>query len=394
MRASPLSRFARYVVVLVAAGMLSACASWFDNVYIFSSEPKHKPTVLTEIKPTLVVKPLWNASVGKPGRYFLTPAMIEPDVVIAGGKGVVERRVLATGALVWRTDVDQPLSAGVGSDGDLSVVAATNGELIALGSDGKQRWKVQMNAEVLSAPAVGQGLVIVRTSDNRVLAYDAENGRRRWTYQRTAQSLVLRSNPGIVISGALAYGGFPGGKLVALTVATGALRWEASVAVPKGATELERVADVVGTPIVVGREVCAAAFQGRLGCFDVTSGTAIWTRDLSTSTGLEIDGRFAFVTDENSFVHALSRGSGISVWKADKVAYRALTAPASVGRALAVGDYKGFVHWLAREDGSLVARSTTDGSALVVAPRAFAVGSQAAVLFQTQGGGVYAFVTE
>lgn len=387
-------RLARFAVLVVATGLLASCASWFDDVYIFSSEPKHKPTALTEIKPTLVVRPLWNASVGKPGRYLFTPAMIDPDVVIAGGKGVVERRVLATGALVWRLDLDQPLSAGVGSDGDVSAVAATNGELIAIGRDGKALWKVQTNAEVLSAPAVGQGLVIVRTSDNRVLAYDSETGRRRWTYQRTPQALVLRSNPGMTISGTLAYGGFPGGKLAAITVANGALRWEASVAVPKGATELERVADVVGTPVVVGREVCAAAFQGRVGCFDVTSGSAIWTRDLSTANGVEIDGRFAFLTDESSFVHALSRGSGASVWKADKLAYRFLTAPASVGRAIAVGDFKGFVHWLSREDGSLVARSTTDGSKLVVAPRSFSVGAQAAVLFQTQDGGVYAFVTE
>ena len=390
-----MSAVSKLVQGLTVASLLAlgGCA-WWEDTYIFSTAPKNRPTPLTELKPTLAVRPLWNASVGKAGRYFFSPALIGPDVVAAGGKGVVERRVLATGVLVWRTDLDVPLAAGVGSDGNISAVVTETGDLIALNSGGKPQWRVPTSAEVLSAPVIGQGFVVVRTTDNRVIAYDAETGRRRWVYQRTGQPLILRTNPGIVLDGSLLFLGFPGGRLAALNVATGTLRWEASVAVPKGSTELERVADVVGTPVVSGREVCAAAFQGRAGCFDVGSGNPIWNRDLSTSTGIEIDGRFAFVTDDNSMVNALTRTSGAVIWKADKVAYRKLTVPASVGRAIVVGDYKGFVHWLSREDGSLIARSTTEGSALQVAPRTFSVGSAPGVLFQTQGGDLYAFVAE
>lgn len=380
---------------LVVAGVLAlgGCA-WWENTYIFSDAPKNRPVDLTEIKATLAVKPLWNASVGKAGRYFFSPALIGPDVVAAGGKGVVERRVLATGVVVWRTDLDLPLAAGVGSDGSISAVVSETGDLIALDANGKPLWRVPTGTEILSAPAVGQGIVVVRTTDNRVIAYDAETGRRRWLYQRTTQPLVLRTNPGIAIEGGLLFVGFPGGKLAALNVASGTLRWESSVAVPKGATELERVADVVGTPVVVGREVCTAAFQGRAGCFDTATGNAVWSRDLSTSTGIEIDGRFGFVTDDKSAVSALTRSTGATIWKTDKLGYRRMTEPASVGRAIVVGDYRGFVHWLSREDGSLIARSTTDGSPLVVAPRSFSVGSAPAVLFQTQGGNLYAFVSE
>ncbi len=380
---------------LVVAGVLAlgGCA-WWENTYIFSDAPKNRPVDLTEIKATLAVKPLWNASVGKAGRYFFSPALIGPDVVAAGGKGVVERRVLATGVVVWRTDLDLPLAAGVGSDGSISAVVSETGDLIALDANGKPLWRVPTGTEILSAPAVGQGIVVVRTTDNRVIAYDAETGRRRWLYQRSTQPLVLRTNPGIAIEGGLLFVGFPGGKLAALNVASGTLRWESSVAVPKGATELERVADVVGTPVVVGREVCTAAFQGRAGCFDTATGNAVWSRDLSTSTGIEIDGRFGFVTDDKSAVSALTRSTGATIWKTDKLGYRRMTEPASVGRAIVVGDYRGFVHWLSREDGSLIARSTTDGSPLVVAPRSFSVGSAPAVLFQTQGGNLYAFVSE
>ncbi len=381
------------LLALTCAVALGGCA-WWENTYIFSDPPKNRPVELTEIKPTLSVKPLWNASLGKPGRYFFSPALIGPDVVAAGGKGLVERLVLATGIVVWKTDLDTPLSAGVGSDGNLSAVVTVSGDLIVLDSNGKPLWRVPTNAEVLSAPLVGQGIVVVRSTDNRVKAFDAETGRRRWTYQRTTQPLVLRTNPGMAIDGNLLYAGFPGGRLAALNLSTGTLRWESSVAVPKGATELERVADVVGTPVVIGREVCAAAFQGKAGCYDTSNGNTIWSRDLSTSTGMEIDGRFGFVTDDKSMVNALTRTTGANIWKNDKLAYRRMTAPASVGRAIVVGDYQGFVHWLSREDGSLIARSTTDKSALVIAPRSFSVGSAPAVLFQTQDGNLYAFVAE
>ena len=383
----------RRSLVVVGLLTLTSCA-WWEDVHIFSSEPKHKATPLTEIKATLAVKPLWNADVGKAGRYFFSPALIGPDVIAAGNKGNVERFVLATGAVVWKTELDTPLAAGVGSDANTSAVVTENGDIIALDSDGKPRWRVPTNTEILSAPVVGQGLVVVRTTDNRVIAFDADNGRKKWTYQRIAQPLVLRTNVGLAIDSNFVFAGFPGGRLAAITLAGGVVRWEASVAVPKGATELERVADVVGTPLIVGREVCAAAYQGKAGCFDVSNGTAIWTRDISTSTGLDIDGRFAFVTDDASNVNALVRTTGATIWKSDRLAYRRMTAPASVGRAIVVGDYKGYVHWLSREDGSMIARSTTDGSDLTIAPRSFNVGSASAVLFQTPKGNLYAYMIE
>ena len=116
--------------------LLSSCA-WWENVYIFSAEPKHKPTPLTELKPTLSVRTLWKADVGKAGRYFFSPAIIGPDVIAAGGKGTVERFVLATGAVVWKTELDTPLAAGVGSDANTTAVVTESGDIIALDSDGK-----------------------------------------------------------------------------------------------------------------------------------------------------------------------------------------------------------------------------------------------------------------
>src|SRR5205085_970869 len=121
-----------------------------------------------------------------------------------------------------------------------------------------------------------------------------------------------------------------------LSIANGAVRWEATVAIPKGTTELERVVDVVGDPVLQGREVCAAAYQGRVGCYDATSGQQIWVRDISTLTGTSADARYCYVSEDRGSVQAFDRSSGRSVWKQDRLSLRELTLPTPVENAVAV----------------------------------------------------------
>jgi len=190
----------------------------------------------------------------------------------------------------------------------------------------------------------------------------------------------------MTVLGGVLFAGFSGGKLVSLALDSGTLRWEASVAVPKGATELERVTDVIGDPAVIGREVCAAAFQGRVACYDAQTGNQLWARELSSVTGVSADARYAFVSDERGAVHALDRSNGRSLWTQDRLTNRQLSLPLPVGDVIAVGDLEGYLHLLARDSGALVARRATDGSAVRAAPVALAKG----LLVQTQAGGLYA----
>jgi len=183
------------------------------------------------------------------------------------------------------------------------------------------------------------------------------------------------------------YVGFSGGKLAAIGLAAGTLRWEATVAQPKGATELERVTDIVGDPMAQGREICAAAFQGRVACYDVLNGNLLWSREMSSLTGVSFDARYAFVADDKGAVHALDRTNGRSVWKQDKLANRRLSLPLPVDNEVVFGDLQGYVHFLSREGGSFVARQPTDGSAVLAAPLRLPSGG---LLMQTRNGGLYA----
>ncbi|MGE5489940.1 MAG: outer membrane protein assembly factor BamB [Actinomycetota bacterium] len=374
---------------LMAAGTLAlaGCSTISDTMNSMnpfaSSAPKLTP--LEPIKATADVHTRWSAAAGKAGNYTFNPAVVDSSVYIAGNDGTIAR--VDDGASVWRISAGQALSAGVGSDGKIVAVGTPKGEVLAFSAaDGKPLWQARVSSEVLAAPAVSSDGIAVRSGDNRVFLFDAA-GQRKWTYQRATPPLSLRSTASPVFSDKYVFVGFPGGKLVALDLKNGAPIWEGTVALPKGATELDRVSDIVSVPVIDGRQVCAVAFQGRVACFDLgQGGQLLWARDFSSAAGLTIDGRYLFLTDEKGAVHALDRTTGASVWKQDKLVNRRVSGPVVKRGLVLVGDGQGVLHFLAREDGAFAARAQTDGTPVVAPPQT--IGS--AFLVQTSGGTVMA----
>jgi outer membrane protein assembly factor BamB len=373
---------------------------------LFSSD-KPKMAKLTPIPEAVPVKKLWNTSVGNMGASrawwdynpfavdpanIFVPAVADGSVFAATQDGSLARYAVSTGAPAWRIKVGQTISGGVGvaTDGSLVTVGTGKGEVLAYDGNGKPLWTARVTSEILSPPAVGDGIVVVRTSDNRIFGLNAADGKRRWTMQRSSPALVARTNAGVVIAGPTVFAGFPGGKLIAIKAETGAVSWEATVSTPRGTTELERISDVTSLPVVVEGEVCAVAFQGRASCFDATNGNSLWTRDVSSAAGLAADVRYVYVTDDKGSVQAFDRNTGTSVWKLDKLTLRQLTAPLSQGRFVAVADVEGYVHFVNREDGALMGRIATDGTQIVAAMRS----ADRVLLIQTSKGNLYAVTAQ
>lgn len=375
-------RRAGLVIASIALAGLGGCGIWPWS----SSRP-----ALPELPPVTApahARVAWSLSLAGAGVGF-QPVVAGNSLFAAARDGTVVRVDPASGQVQWRSNAGQPLIGGVGSDGETTVVAGRDGSLIALDRDGARKWSVPSGAEVVTVPSVALGLVLVRTSDNRVAAFDADTGKRRWTFQRQGPPLVLRQTSLIAMDATAAYVGLPGGRLVSLSLETGALRWEAAVAMPRGSNEIERIADVVGSPLLSGREICAVAFQGRVGCFETSSGRARWARDLSSSSGLDLDANLLVVPDERGEVQAFSR-SGASVWRQDKLRQRGLSAPLLTPRFVLVGDSTGLVHVLARDDGAIAGRLATDGSAIVAAP----VAAGGLAVAQTRAGALFALAVE
>jgi outer membrane protein assembly factor BamB len=386
-------RATRWLGAVAAAAALGGCANlsnfslnpldWFGR----SAPPP--PAPLVQIANPIPARVLWQASVGKAELATFTPAVAEGSVFAAAADGTVVRLDATSGRQVWRVRLPSVLSGGVGADGKLVVVGSAEGEVIALDADGATLWRARVSSEVLSAPVVAGDLVVVRSADSRIFALDARDGRRRWVFQRAAPALAVRSPAGAVARGGFVFAGFSGGKLVAVALANGALRWEGTVSLPKGTTELERVSDVVGLPWVGERDACAVAFQGRAACFDLGNGNQIWARDVSSSSGLGVDARAVFVSEDRGAVAAFERTTGRSFWRQDKLANRHLSAPIAVGAEVAFGDLEGQVHLLSRESGAFVGRIATDGTPIRSAPVALGSG----FLVQTTGGNLYAIAT-
>lgn len=363
---------------LVSVGLLSGCS-------LFSSSSS-APAPLPAPSGALAPKAAWSVSLGSSSGPGFVPAIAGGSVWAAAADGTVVRVALESGQVTWRVKVDKALTAGVGSDGSLAVVATRDGELRALGADGASLWSATVGAEVVTAPAVADGTVVVRASDNRVLAFEARTGKRLWNFQRQNPPLVLRNAGGIAVVPGTAFIGMPGGRLVALALNSGALRWDVALAQPKGANELERIADVVGSPLVIGSQICAVAYQGRIGCFDLGSGRLVWSQEFSSATGFDIDDAGLVSVDADDRVRAFGRQGQLG-WRSVGFDRRRLSAPFISGSGIALGDREGRVLWLTRTEGVLGAVTATDGKPIVAPP----VGAQGLVVVQTTGGSLHAW---
>lgn len=381
------------ILLLAIAVLLSGCQT-VSGIYDgwFGAGPKQKAAELTQFQRRASLRVVWQGNVGSAGRSAFYPAVSGNTVYAGGASGQIAAFAANSGAGQGSFDAGMPLSGGVGHGAGLVLAGTAKGEVLAFEpSSGKLAWKVQLSGEVLSPPAGADGVVVVRTGDGRIYGLNAVDGKRRWVYQRPLPSLAVRSFAGIAVNRGVVFAGFPGGRLVAIALQTGNVGWESVVALPKGATELERVTDVTSYPVIEGAQVCAVAYQGRVACFDPLRGETIWARDISSVAGMGMDARGAYVTDDKSAILAFDRSSGASLWKQDKLNGRWASAPLPLGRHVVVGDFEGYVHVLSREDGAFVARIATDGSAIQVPPVALDLST---FLVQTRNGGVYAIAVQ
>jgi outer membrane protein assembly factor BamB len=326
----------------------------------------NQPTPLTEIKAPLVApRAAWTTGVGRSGGFTFRPIVESGRVFAASADGNISILEETSGRVLSRFDTKKKLSGGVEvGDKDKVIVGTAKGEVLVFKSDGTQAWTAQVTGEVIAPAAVSRKVVVVRTSDGRISGFALEDGKRLWVYQRQAPSLVLRSDSGVLAVGGDVVAGYPNGKLIALDIDDGKLTWEATVSTPRGSTDLERIADVAGMPMIDGPRVCAVAFQGKVSCLEIQTRNVIWARDLSSSRSLVADAKNIYVVDDTSNVHALSKETGTSVWKTSSLQHRRLTSPIVFDGRVVVGDLQGFLHVLAPEDGAIVGRLATDGSAI------------------------------
>ncbi len=354
---------------------------------VFGREPPNPPAVLEDIKATYTAKIDWSSNAGKTERYDYTPALDSSAVYATNAVGEIIKFDISNGRQLWRVNIGEPVSGGIGVGAGILLVGTNKGNVHAYDIAGKLLWKAKVSSEILSVPRYFEGIAIVRTGDNHIFGLDATDGSRKWVYERISPALTLRSSVGIVVDGGAVYAGFAGGKLVAIRADNGKLLWEATVAQPKGVTEIERIADITSLPVVDGPLVYAVAYQGKIAAVDRMSGRVLWNRDISSYSGLNAEDAKIFVSHTLGAVYSLDYTTGKTFWRQGALANRRLTAPLPMGGVIAVGDLEGYVHFLTRDEGKFAARIKLDSNAVMsLVPGA----TSTQLIAETRDGGLYA----
>jgi outer membrane protein assembly factor BamB len=320
------------------------------------------PAALLKFKGTLPVKKLWGDNVGGGKkqvklRLGLGPTVADGVVFAASHKGEVLAVALDTGKQVWVKKLKLPLSAGPAAGSGMVILGSSKGAVIALdAANGRERWRVRVNSELLSAPAISEKVVVLRSVDGRLHGLDSANGKELWQVEQQVPRLSLRGTATPIIAKELAISGFDNGKVMAVSLTTGDTVWDTALASPHGRTELDRLVDIDSAVRVVGDDVFAAGFQGRTAMMALDSGQIWWAHDMSSYRGLAADGENLFVTQSDGAVVALHDRDGSELWRNEDIKRRGLSTPVETSTAVAVADYQGYVHWLDKKTGYLVAR--------------------------------------
>lgn len=352
-----------------------------------SAPDKPQPAALPAVTGQVAVQKVWANTVG-PVTTPLFASVHGDQVAVASTKGQVALIRASTGQDVWRIQLDSPIRAGVGGDGQRFAVVTQNNEVVAIEA-GKVLWRYRLSAVSYTAPLVAGARVFVLTADRTVTALDGASGQKLWTQQRSGDPLVLQQAGLLVPFGDTLLAGW-GGRLASLNPTTGAVRWETLVGSSRGTNEVERLVDVVAGVTRLGNAVCVRAFQSTVSCVNADRGTPLWTRPAQGHEGLDGDEQFVFGAESDSKVVAWQRSNGQPAWTQEALRFRGLTAPLVLGRSVVLGDDKGLLHFLSRQDGQPLQRLSTDGSAIVGKP----VAAGQTLVVVTSTGGVFGFRPE
>jgi len=314
---------------------------------------------------SLAVKEVWRVNMGATASPLEMRA-VGATLWAAAIQGDLSLIDASSGQVRARASIGQSLSAGVGADKQFVAVVSRDNQLIVQ-SEQKEIWRQKIPSLVVTAPLVAGERVFVLAADRTVYAFDAANGRKLWTQQRSGESLLL-GQAGLLTAVGDTLLAAQGGRLLGLNPQNGSLRWDVQVASGRGVNEVERLADLVSGVSRVDDSVCLRSFQYAVACIDARTGRSVWNKSASGASGVSGDAQTVFGTDSDGKVIAWRRADGEKLWTNEKLRFRSVTGPTLAGGALLLGDGEGNLHFLSPTEGKLLNRLSTDGSPIVSAP--------------------------
>ncbi|MCC5881981.1 MAG: outer membrane protein assembly factor BamB [Halomonas sp.] len=353
------------LMAILALGTLAGCAN--------KAEPRYSPKELQRFEASAELSTDWRQRVGQGlGRavYPISPSLDGGVIFAADERGRVMAVDAQSGERRWQTDLDVGVSSGLTAAAGQVYLGTRNGEVLAVNqSDGQVAWRSRVPSEVLAAPQPNQQLLVVQSVDGAVTALDRRTGQERWVHTTNEPSLTLRGTGTPSVIDQVTFAGFANGRLATLDNRSGQPLWERRIAVPRGRSEIDRMVDLGGQPVLTpdGR-LFVSSYNGRLVALDATSGEMLWERDHSSHLTPVLVGERLFTVNEASHVTAFDARTGEEVWRNRDLEGRWLTAPAFSDGNLVVGDFEGYLHLIDVQNGRFSARTRVDSSGISVRP--------------------------
>lgn len=265
---------------------------------------------------------------------------------------------------LWQQKVSkQGLSSGIEAGEGIVVVGNKKGQLFALDqATGEQKWIAQLSGAILSASLIQSGRVITITNDDTVYAHDLATGQQVWTYNLPNVQFSLRGiatpvalDPRtVLIASSNAY-------IYALDIISGVPRMQRRVAVSEGRSDIQRLNDLDGDPVVAGQFLVTTSYQGQVTVMDLASQQVVWSEDASSIQRPEVFNNTVYVAQADGKITAYALTTGEQLWQNDSLLNRQLSNPVILGQDLVVGDLDGVLHLIDPATGQLIGRSKTSG---------------------------------
>ena len=340
---------------LIAATLVLASCGMFGD-----KDDELEPKELVKFESTVKIKRLWSTKVGGDSEFLLVGLRPVGDgnlIYAASQDGKVVAIDPDNGKPRWKADLEVEISAGPGVGEGVLAVATKDGFVITLDAgSGVEQWRANAGGEILAQPLIKDDLVVVQTIDNRLIALARFDGSQRWEIEQTMPVLTMRGASSPMLVGSLVIAGFDNGRLAAINIETGDIEWDSMLALSTGRSDLDRLADIDGAIAVVGQDVYAAGYQGRVASIAAESGQVLWSREISSHVGMAADWNSVYTARDDGEVIALTRVNGAETWRNDDLLRRDPSLPVPFHTTVVVGDFEGYLHFFSSIDGKAVAR--------------------------------------
>lgn len=329
------------------------------------------PVKLVQIaQPISVLQPVFSTDVGNKKASKKDPLDLQVGYlngqIVTASRGGDLTGFNSTGERAWSIKVGDQITGGVALDAlsQTAIISTRSGKVMAFDSaTGAKRWEQQLSGTVLTPALITNNRVILSANDGFLHGLSLQTGQSVWQFATQVPAISVRGSAApTLLDSKTALLATADGRLHAVTTDSGLPQWSRRVGVGTGSSEVERMSDVDGTPIVDKNQLFAVSYSGQLLGIDLATRQVMFVNELASLKSLAVNNQQVIATGLDGKVAAYNRNTGEMLWESEELAYRNLTNPVMIGNYIAVGDLDGVVHLFDPASGKIVSRVQTKGA--------------------------------